>query len=426
MQSTDPQDRVLQELCRRDIDSLSQTVYRKATLIVRGRLSTGDGSRTESRQLLFPDHSSARTRWVDYGCGRLLLLDFSPFSSKIPSPHVSGAFRRLLSHAAALNGSMGKRPSFRIPYTFMCPSPHEASPPPSPVVEASTPPTTPVDVASGERSHAPIPRTGPVALSFSGCGFLGTYHFGVVICFQKHAKGLLSRCNKIAGASAGSLVSSLFLLAPDRMEEGLNNLYKLADELNALRFGALTPRFHLNERLTSIVHEYIPVNISKAQKILHISLTNQSTRENVLMSSFESRECLLNCLMASCFIPMYSSGIRENAPEIHGVAYIDGGFSENLHVFSDTPTITVSPFSGNARIAPNDRSPLGKKIFGEWKMRLGGQYLNVNMQNIVRGAQALFPPTREVLTSYYDMGYRDAMKFLLDEGLLERGEGTAV
>lgn len=26
------------------------------------------------------------------------------------------------------------------------------------------------------------------ALSFSGCGFLGTYHFGVMICFQKNAK----------------------------------------------------------------------------------------------------------------------------------------------------------------------------------------------------------------------------------------------
>ncbi|KAK0403788.1 hypothetical protein QR680_017122 [Steinernema hermaphroditum] len=244
------------------------------------------------------------------------------------------------------------------------------------------------------------------------------------MCFQKHAKGLLSRCTKVAGASAGSLVGSLYVLAPERMEEGLHNLYKLADELNALTFGALTTGFSLNERLCSIIHEYIPVTIIHAQKKLHVSLTNQSTRENVLISSFETREYLLNCLMASCFIPLYSSGITANAPEIDGVAYIDGGFSENLHVFSDMPTISVSPFSGSARIAPNDHSPLGSKLFGEWRMRLGNQYLKVNMQNIVRGAQALFPPSREVLTGYYDMGFRDAMKFLLDEGLLERGEGS--
>ncbi|KAK0403789.1 hypothetical protein QR680_017122 [Steinernema hermaphroditum] len=309
----------------------------------------------------------------------------------------------------------------------MCPSPPETSTtPPTTSNGGAKSPAPRAKATTGDCPHAPIPRSGPIALSFSGCGFLGTYHFGVVMCFQKHAKGLLSRCTKVAGASAGSLVGSLYVLAPERMEEGLHNLYKLADELNALTFGALTTGFSLNERLCSIIHEYIPVTIIHAQKKLHVSLTNQSTRENVLISSFETREYLLNCLMASCFIPLYSSGITANAPEIDGVAYIDGGFSENLHVFSDMPTISVSPFSGSARIAPNDHSPLGSKLFGEWRMRLGNQYLKVNMQNIVRGAQALFPPSREVLTGYYDMGFRDAMKFLLDEGLLERGEGSDV
>ncbi|TKR80337.1 hypothetical protein L596_014423 [Steinernema carpocapsae] len=218
----------------------------------------------------------------------------------------------------------------------------------------------------------------------------------------------------------------LYVLAPERIEEGLHNLYKLADELNGLTFGALTPGFFLNEKLTSIIHEYIPVNINHAQKKLHVSLTNQNTRQNVLMSAFENREYLMRCLMASCFIPLYSSGIRSEAPVIDGIPYVDGGFSENLHIFGDTPTISVSPFSGSARIAPNDQSPVAGKLFGEWRMRFGNQYLKVNMQNIVRGAQALFPPSREVLTSYWEMGYRDGMKFLLDEALFERDEGSEV
>ncbi len=52
--------------------------------------------------------------------------------------------------------------------------------------------------------------------------------------------------------------------------------------------------------------------------------------------------------------------------------------------------------------------------------------IQVNVQNIVRGARALFPPKRAILEQYYAMGYRDAMNFLLNQGWLERPEGTPV
>lgn len=48
------------------------------------------------------------------------------------------------------------------------------------------------------------------------------------------------------------------------------------------------------------------------------------------------------------------------------------------------------------------------------------------MQNIVRGAHSLFPPPSNVLHAYYEMGYRDGLKFLLTNGFLERSEGTAL
>ena len=48
------------------------------------------------------------------------------------------------------------------------------------------------------------------------------------------------------------------------------------------------------------------------------------------------------------------------------------------------------------------------------------------MNNIVRGAQALFPPTNRTLHSYYEMGFRDAMRYLLSNGHLERVSGTEV
>ncbi|MFH4978576.1 hypothetical protein AB6A40_005285 [Gnathostoma spinigerum] len=104
--------------------------------------------------------------------------------------------------------------------------------------------------------------------------------------------------------------------------------------------------------------------------------------------------------------------------------YIDGGYSSNLPNFPDVPTLTVSPFSGDAIISPLDRSRI-PAVF-EWKMRVGNQYVKVNMQNVIRGAQALFPPSNDVLEGYYQMGFRDAYKFLIESELIERETGTSV
>lgn len=52
--------------------------------------------------------------------------------------------------------------------------------------------------------------------------------------------------------------------------------------------------------------------------------------------------------------------------------------------------------------------------------------VQVNMQNIVRGAQALFPPSIDILKGYFEMGFRDALKFLIENDLIEREEGTSV
>lgn len=45
---------------------------------------------------------------------------------------------------------------------------------------------------------------------------------------------------------------------------------------------------------------------------------------------------------------------------------------------------------------------------------------------MIRGAQALFPPNLEILKNYYEMGQRDAMRFLLDCDILERQLGDPV
>ncbi|KAH7728958.1 Patatin-like phospholipase family protein [Aphelenchoides avenae] len=266
----------------------------------------------------------------------------------------------------------------------------------------------------------PLPLPREIALSLSGCGFLGTYHFGVIICFQKNAKELMSRVTRCAGASAGSLLATLIVLAPQKLEDGLKQMYELADEIHRLRLGAMTPGFRLNERLALIVDRFLPDDVQYANDRLRISVTNNKTRANRMITHYPSREYLRKCLMASCYIPMYSMGYYGVPPELDGEHYIDGGFTNNLPMFHDVHTITISPFSGSALISPNDN------YMFEWKVQLGNQLIKVNMRNVQRGVEALFPPSSRVLHSYYELGFRDGMKFLIQNGYFERPEGTEV
>ncbi|PIO57564.1 phospholipase, patatin family, partial [Teladorsagia circumcincta] len=119
----------------------------------------------------------------------------------------------------------------------------------------------------------PLKSMPSFCLSLSGCGFLGSYHFGVVSCMLKNGQHIISRLERVSGASAGSLVASLLLLRPEKIGLALKVLYALGDELNSLRFGALTPGYYLNERLIKIVDDFLPHDISPAQGRLYVSLT---------------------------------------------------------------------------------------------------------------------------------------------------------
>ena len=108
--------------------------------------------------------------------------------------------------------------------------------------------------------------------------------------------------------------------------------YDMADELQRLAnekthfrmvaspfrlpFGALSTGFFLAERLSTIVGRYLPEDVSAAEGRLFISLTRQRDKSNRIVCSFPSRDYLLRCLSASCYIPMYSSGYYAVPPII--------------------------------------------------------------------------------------------------------------
>ena len=68
----------------------------------------------------------------------------------------------------------------------------------------------------------PTDMTGPIHLSFCGCGFVGMYHLGVVSCLLARGETFLERVEKVAGSSAGALMAAVMLCAPDKIEVSLN------------------------------------------------------------------------------------------------------------------------------------------------------------------------------------------------------------
>ncbi|XP_064639179.1 patatin-like phospholipase domain-containing protein 4 [Lineus longissimus] len=251
-------------------------------------------------------------------------------------------------------------------------------------------------------------------LSFAGCGFLGIYHLGAAACIVKHGQGLLKNVERYGGASAGSLVAATLLCGRDKLQHCIDFTYNLAREIKKKPLGALTPGYNLIVPLEKFLREMLPEDAHDiAKDRLFISVTNMRTKKNEVFSEYESREELIQCLLASCFIPAYA-GFR--LPKIRNQKYADGGITDNLPKFEEGQTISVSPFSGGQNICPKDKNGLGMYI------NVVNQEFQVNLHNGARVLHALFPPKRRTLESYYQKGVRDAERFLIEEDMFERGD----
>ncbi|XP_045487959.1 uncharacterized protein LOC110998337 [Pieris rapae] len=237
-------------------------------------------------------------------------------------------------------------------------------------------------------------------LSFAGCGFLGIYHVGVSVCLKKYAPHLL--LGNISGASFGA-VSACCLLCDLPIGEITSDVLRIVGEARAGSLGPFSPSFNIQNVLLESMERYLPTDAHKiVSGKLHISLTRVYDGKNVIVSKFATREDLLQALLASCFVPVFSGMLP---PKFHGNRYMDGGFSDNLPVL-DENTITVSPFCGESDICPRD---LSSQLF---HVNLANTSIELSKQNMNRFARILFPPKPEVLSNMCKQGFDDALRFL--------------
>ncbi|CAI9180080.1 unnamed protein product [Rangifer tarandus platyrhynchus] len=250
-----------------------------------------------------------------------------------------------------------------------------------------------------------------INLSFAACGFLGVYHLGAASALCKHGRKLLKAVKAFAGASAGSLVASVLLTAPQKIEECNKFTCDFAEEIRRQSLGALTPGYDFMARLRSGVESILPANAHElAHDRLHVSVTNARTRRNCLVSRFPSREDLIQVLLASSFVPIYA-GLKP--VEYKGQKWVDGGFTNSLPVLPAGRTVTISPFSGRLDVSPQDKGRL------HFYVSITNQDVLLSVANLVRLNRALFPPSRRTMESLYQRGFEDASRFLRKESWFE-------
>uniref|UniRef100_A0A3B3Z7L2 Patatin-like phospholipase domain-containing protein 2 n=1 Tax=Periophthalmus magnuspinnatus TaxID=409849 RepID=A0A3B3Z7L2_9GOBI len=254
-----------------------------------------------------------------------------------------------------------------------------------------------------------FPLDSPWNISFAGCGFLGIYHVGVASCLQEHAPFLVQNARHIYGASAGALTATALVTGVCLGETGAS-IIDVAKEARKRFLGPMHPSFNLVKIMRQMLRRTLPAEGHLwATGRLGISLTRVTDGENVLVMQFNSKEELVQAVVCSAYIPVYSGLIP---PSLRGVRYVDGGISDNLPQYEMKNTITVSPFCGESDICPRDTSA------NIHELRFTNTSIQFTLGNLYRVSKALFPPDPKVMKAMCKQGYKDALHFLKRNGLL--------
>ncbi|XP_012589795.1 PREDICTED: patatin-like phospholipase domain-containing protein 2 [Condylura cristata] len=191
----------------------------------------------------------------------------------------------------------------------------------------------------------------------------------------------------VPAAPAWPRTVSLGELAPDPppcLGEAGANIIEVSKEARKRFLGPLHPSFNLVKTIRGCLLKTLPADShERASGRLGISLTRVSDGENVIISHFSSKDELIQANVCSTFIPVYCGLIP---PTLQGVRYVDGGISDNLPLYELRNTITVSPFSGESDICPQDSST------SIHELRVTNTSIQFNLRNLYRLSKALFPP----------------------------------
>lgn len=212
------------------------------------------------------------------------------------------------------------------------------------------------------------------------------FHLGVIKSLKDI--GIMNDQSHYAGTSGGS-ICSLLACSDLACEEALELIVQMStdpvvwDNMDA----------GLRNTLTSLITED---KLEKCQGRLHVATTKVWPKPEArvtMFSQFESKQHLIDCIAASCFIPMY--GARKLTVDMNhtpGGSFIDGGVFAFMPPVGD---VTISPFTdAHFHIKPpNFRPidihldkkdyPLGRLLYRALKPAPANQLREMYQQGIV-------------------------------------------
>lgn len=296
------------------------------------------------------------------------------------------------------------------------------------------------------------------SFSFSGSGFLGSYHVGVACALR--SRGLLpdytaasrtaaARDVTLVGASAGALVSAGVMVGADG-DEMMEVVSAVAVETAKQPLDALTPGYSLIDALEPHLRRLLskadPAEVvGRAKGRLRVVLTTpgvgyvvQGMRANRVVDEFADVEHLTAACLLSSFVPGVTGPLRPAPQSAAGRAaqvidrcwgikrgsecsaalspvaqapgesslFLDGGFTATWPVV-DEQTVLVSSLAVRA---PRDViCPVGD--FG-WTLSAHGVSAEVSGAQLGRVYRALLSPSPQQLQEAYRDGHDDATRFI--------------
>lgn len=214
------------------------------------------------------------------------------------------------------------------------------------------------------KNYTTAPRHGSFAMS--GCGWLMPFHLGVIKSLKD--AGIMNDRSHYAGTSGGSICS---LLACSDMpcEEALELIVKMSTDPVVWSNMDAGLRITLDTLIAEDRMELF-------QGRLHVTTTKvwpEPKAEVTMFSKYESKQHLIDCIAASCFIPLYGARkLTVDMSHTPGVSFIDGGVFAFMPPVGD---VTISPFSdAHFHIKPpnfrhidihldKENYPLGKLLY---------------------------------------------------------------
>eukprot|EP00045_Choanoeca_perplexa_P003446 m.31197 g.31197 ORF g.31197 m.31197 type:complete len:292 (-) comp12045_c0_seq1:8-883(-) len=177
--------------------------------------------------------------------------------------------------------------------------------------------------AQSKRNNSTTAKTlPPKAISFSGCGWLVGFHFGVASVLKE--KQLLTPTTIVAGASGGSLAAAAVACNVDLTETMA--LYRAESAImlrsNAWRKGGCT------DMLYKVLDAFLPDDCATVcEDRLRVAVQPVSpTAAPELIKKFADKADLTEALITSCHIPFYLDGNMTR--QFRGETRIDGGLKE--------------------------------------------------------------------------------------------------